>query len=329
MPRVSIGLPVFNGAQYLVRTLDAILEQSYDDFELFISDNASTDTTPDICHSYAQRDWRIRYERLATNQGVVYNSNHVFHQARGEYFRWASHDDLVAPHHLARCVETLDAHPEMVAVYSQVMLIDGRGAPIDHYREPEGLDQPNVVERYRIASEGVRLCNILYGLIRADSLRATKLCCPYVGSDIDLILELLLHGPMCEIPEVLFLRRLHDQAASQMTEEALRHHYSPDHANSRSLEMKTWWRYGNRFDQLRRAPIGLAERLALISLLAKQVRWHAGEMCDELFAACGWPIPAGPPAPSPPETPATPQLENLPAPARRFDAGTPSNRCHI
>ena len=107
-PRLSIGLPVYNGENYLAESLDALLGQTYEDFELIISDNASTDGTADICHSYAKQDSRIRYIRQRQNIGCAPNHNYLVDEARGELFKWASDDDLYARDMIRLCVEALD-----------------------------------------------------------------------------------------------------------------------------------------------------------------------------------------------------------------------------
>ena len=96
-PLVSIGLPVYNGDRYLAEALDSILAQSFADFELIISDNASTDGTQDICETYARRDERIVYSRLPENLGAAPNYNRLVEMARGELFKWAAHDDRIKP----------------------------------------------------------------------------------------------------------------------------------------------------------------------------------------------------------------------------------------
>ena len=105
-PRLSIGLPVYNGADYLAQSLDSLLGQTYEDFELILSSNASTDATDDICRAYAARDSRIRFFRQPTNIGAVPNHYFVFEQATGELFKWASGDDLYARDLLARVHRT-------------------------------------------------------------------------------------------------------------------------------------------------------------------------------------------------------------------------------
>ena len=104
-PRVSIGLPVYNGEKYLRAALDCILRQDYADFELVICDNASSDGTEAICREYAARDGRIRYTRNETNIGASGNYKRVFELARGEFFKWASHDDTFHPSLVRRCME--------------------------------------------------------------------------------------------------------------------------------------------------------------------------------------------------------------------------------
>jgi glycosyltransferase involved in cell wall biosynthesis len=96
VPRLTVGLPVYNGEKYLAESLEALLGQSYEDFELIISDNASTDGTADICRRYGEQDSRIRYVRQSRNIGCAPNHNFVVKEARGELFKWASDDDLYA-----------------------------------------------------------------------------------------------------------------------------------------------------------------------------------------------------------------------------------------
>ena len=107
MPRVSIGMPVYNGEEFLERALDSLLAQSFSDFELIISDNASQDKTQEICLRYAARDPRVKYYRNETNIGAAENFNRVFALSSGEYFKWAGHDDSWTPDYLERCVSSV------------------------------------------------------------------------------------------------------------------------------------------------------------------------------------------------------------------------------
>src|SRR5690348_2515296 len=127
-PRLSVGLPVYNGERYLAETLDSLIEQTFEDFELIISDNASTDGTAGICRRYEKLDSRIRYFRQPRNIGGAPNHNFVARQARGELFKWVSADDLYARDLLERCVDALNDLPHVVLAHPWTATIDGSGA---------------------------------------------------------------------------------------------------------------------------------------------------------------------------------------------------------
>src|SRR5262249_49825759 len=126
-PRVTVGIPVYNGEAYLSQSISSILAQTFTDFELIISDNGSTDGTEQICREYAAKDHRIHYHREETNRGAAWNHNRLVELARGEYFKWQCADDLGAPQMIAECVAELDANPELVLCYGQFIRIDRSG----------------------------------------------------------------------------------------------------------------------------------------------------------------------------------------------------------
>jgi glycosyltransferase involved in cell wall biosynthesis len=134
-PRVSIGLPVFNGERYLARALDSLVAQDFEDFELIISDNASTDGTSEICQEYAGRDRRINVHRNERNIGAVGNFNRTLQLSSGDYFKWAAHDDWCAPEFLSRCVEVLDEDPSMILCFTAMGVADAEGRVFRVQRE--------------------------------------------------------------------------------------------------------------------------------------------------------------------------------------------------
>src|SRR5690349_16130603 len=148
-PRLSVGLPVYNGENYLAESIEALLGQSYEDFELIISDNASTDGTADICRRYQQKDPRIRYLRQEHNIGAAPNHNILVEQARGELFKWASHDDLYARDLLERCVDALDQFPHVVLAHSWTALIDDSGTVTKAVRYGLASASQSAPERFR------------------------------------------------------------------------------------------------------------------------------------------------------------------------------------
>lgn len=236
-PKVSIGLSVFNGARYLVETIDCLLAQTYEDFELVISDNASTDGTEDICRGYAARDPRVRYERQERNHGAPWNFNRVFELSKGSYFKWAAHDDLCAATFLARCVEVLDANPAVVWCQARVGVIDGRGHAVESHGPCDLSGAAEVLaatgercrlqlaaspatryahQRFRRVLLGNTSCFDIYGLIRRADLQCTSLWKPCLGWEKVLLGELALRGRCAEIPEELFQFRIHEDACSAL-----------------------------------------------------------------------------------------------------------------
>lgn len=234
VPTVSVGMPVYNGADYLAQAIESVLHQTYGDFELLIQDNASTDETAEICRAYAAQDARIDYARNPDNVGAINNFNLVFQRARGRYFKWAAHDDLCAPEFLERCVAVLDDRPAVVLASGQTRLINDDGSPVaydEHLKcyvtrhgAPVGIIDPE--HRAEGQVPAARFWDILvrtmrtfeiFGLIRTDALRRTVLHENYYGSDKVLLAQLSLLGPFHILDEVLLYRRCHPDQSSVLS----------------------------------------------------------------------------------------------------------------
>lgn len=230
-PRVSIGLPVYNGEAYLAKAIESLLGQTFRDFELIISDNASTDGTEAICREYAKQDGRIRYERQGRNLGAAENFNRAAQLARGEYFRWAAHDDVCGPQLLDRCVEALDANPKAILAQGQAAIIDRHGRVIatpDGQGQMELLDPPRLMDsadparRFGELLLRTKWCFDIFGLMRLSALRRTHGHEPYYGSDKVILASLCLMGPFVTVPQVLFYRRHHPDSSTGIKESAQR-----------------------------------------------------------------------------------------------------------
>jgi glycosyltransferase involved in cell wall biosynthesis len=208
-PTVSIGLPVYNGEAFMERALDSILKQDFEDFELVISDNASTDGTGGICETYARGDKRIRYFRSETNCGVNPNHDRVFELSEGEYFMWAAHDVEWLAGLLRRCVQVMQGAPtSVVLVYPRCEVVqNGQILPFDERSSIESKDRRSY-RRLETVVRHVYMVNQLYGLMKADALRKTRLNGCYASSDFVLLAELAMLGEIWEIPEVLLRRRI-------------------------------------------------------------------------------------------------------------------------
>ncbi|MDZ7736278.1 MAG: glycosyltransferase family 2 protein [Gammaproteobacteria bacterium] len=214
MPIVSIGMPVFNADDYIEAAIDSILAQTFEDYELIISDNGSTDNTEAICRSYQAHDERICYFRHQENLGAAWNHNFVYLKSSGRYFRWHSHDDICSPEYLDKCVPVLEEQPGAVLTYPATTIIDSEGRITDIYDDRLSLNEKLPHQRLKHYLQNVRMCNPVLGLIRSNALANTHLLGAYISADKVLLAELALQGRFIELPYRIFYRRVHAQKST-------------------------------------------------------------------------------------------------------------------
>lgn len=208
-PVVSVGLAVRNGEPYIGEAIESILNQTLEDIELVITDNASEDGTSDTCRRYAKEDPRVRYHRNPQDLGSVGNSNLAVNMARGRYFKWAAHDDALRPRFLEACVEALDADPRIVLAWTHTLTIDPEGAVVKAWgAQPHLCDAPTTALRLRPFLEPFET-HLIWGVIRKEVLDSTPLLRSLPACDRPMLAELALRGPFCQVPEELFLHREH------------------------------------------------------------------------------------------------------------------------
>ncbi len=217
MPRVSIGLPVYNGQNYLKESIGSVLCQTYEDFELIISDNASTDHTEDICKEYASQDSRIRYCRNNENLGYAKNFNRVFDLSSGIYFKWISHDDVIHPTFLEKCLYVMDEFPDIIGVFPSLAYIDEVGKVIKYCNKDYNILGKDHLIRLRelmnFEIDGTEIFWSIYSLLRRDILRKTALHGTYVAADRVLLLELILQGKIKQINDTFLYVRKHPESS--------------------------------------------------------------------------------------------------------------------
>jgi glycosyltransferase involved in cell wall biosynthesis len=277
LPRVSIGLAVRNGASYLAAAIDSILAQTFTDFELIICDNASTDNTEAICRGYAERDARIRYERNAQNIGGTNNENLTITRARGEYFRLAAYDDMLAPDLLEKCVAVLDSRPDVVLCYSYVTEIDDNGNFIQITRRDKGT-AATAHQRMHELMYRDHTCEMTYGLIRTAVLRKTRLYQNYTDADRTLLCEMALHGRFHEIPEALFHKRYH--AANQYLDWRARMSWFHPGTEG-SITFPNWMQFADMFVTVQRVPLPRDEKLRCYLITGRWSLRHSLRMGKE------------------------------------------------
>jgi glycosyltransferase involved in cell wall biosynthesis len=288
-PRVSIGLPVYNGTRFLSDAITSVLSQSYEDFELIISDNASTDATGEICRAFSARDRRVRYHRMDVNRGASANFNHTFEMARGEFFRWHSDDDLLAPTYLQRCVAALDADASAVLAHTQTLVIDERGEAITELRyDLDHVASPDPRRRLADVLRTDRWCFDVFGLTRSAALARTRKLDRYVASDRILRAELALQGRFRIVDEPLFLNRDHpDRSVRKYPAHHLRAEWF-DPRLAGTMVLPHWRILSEYWMAMGRHPLTLRQRAAcrleLMAWLGRDLNW-ARLGADVLLAA--------------------------------------------
>lgn len=215
VPRVSIGVPVFNGEAFIETALRSLLTQTYTDIEVVISDNASTDRTEEICRRIAAEDSRVRYSRASANRGLVWNHRRALAMARGEFFMFAPHDDWFAPSYVEAAVQALDADPEVSFAHAVTVLVDEDGTEIGRELTRQRMQDP---------SPSIRFWDMLtvqgginwYGLARRRLMQRIGRYEALPRSERIVLAELALWGPFALLPAGLYFRRIHAGQATAL-----------------------------------------------------------------------------------------------------------------
>jgi glycosyltransferase involved in cell wall biosynthesis len=272
-PRVTVGLPVHNGENYIAETLSCFLGQTFTDLEVVVSDNASADRTREIVESFAARDARVRYVRQATNVGGAENYNVVFHEARGEYFTWTAHDDLRSPGWVEQAVAALDAHPDAALAISDALRIDSQGRPFQTYPIRHELYADAVCDRFRAALRQNPIL-MIFGMARSDAIRRTCLHEHYTGSDWGVTGGLALQGRVVHMDDATFYYRVHKESltsryAGRMwwQRSAFEAWFAPERGGR--IVFPSWRRLRSYVRSILAAPVPRRARLRLLGTLAR------------------------------------------------------------
>lgn len=218
IPKVSIGMPVYNGETFIKKALDSLLSQTFNDFELIISDNASTDGTEEICRQYVAKNHRVQYIRQSRNMGAKWNFSFVLQKARGEYFMWASHDDIWGKNFIGECVGYLYNNDDIGLVFS-MFWVTSRMYPFVKMKQFPHMsflcdDDPFVrVVKFMEMEDSTYRANAIYGLWRRNIVK--QIFTIFDGEDerfVDMVWEiammiyLLTMNKCFQIPRVLFYK---------------------------------------------------------------------------------------------------------------------------
>lgn len=278
---VSIGIPCFNGENYLAEALKSVLAQDHDALEVIVADNASTDASLEIARAVASADPRVSILTADRNRGAAWNYNRLVDAATGEFFKWAAHDDLCASTFVSACVAAMRDDERIVLAYPQSDIVDARGMFVRHHEEDLGLQIDGPLRRTVRLLWRVRMVHAVFGVMRTDVLRRTRLIQPFDSSDVALLVELALRGHVAEVEGRLFLRRRHaeDSRSANRNSREVAEWFAPDRPRSgRSRPLITSY-----VDSAWRWAPGLPQAVVTASTLAgvgavTEVRWHRREL---------------------------------------------------
>ena len=285
-PSVSVGVPVRNGGRFIALTLQSLLAQTFEDFELIISDNASDDETESVCREFAARDSRVVYYRHEQNIGLARNYNFLIKNARGQYFKWAAADDIHEAEYLRRCVDVLQQDDSVVLAYGKAAFIDEHGQRLNEVDPGFDLQNDSVCERLRYVIRSKHWVNAIFGLIRSEVLLKTPLMPDYPSGDYTILGELSLFGKFVEIQEPLFLRRLHPGASSQnVGDDNWLAQFWTGKNNAVDARMVLWRRSFGHAATIGRSNLGFAQKLSLAGSLVRTMITGRVRLASELKTA--------------------------------------------
>jgi glycosyltransferase involved in cell wall biosynthesis len=295
VPAVSVGIPVFNGESYLEVAISSVLAQSFEDLELIISDNASTDRTAEICQDYAARDRRVRYFRNPQNLGAAPNYNRALSHARGRYFKWLAHDDRITPTYLAKTVRVLDERTDAVLCNSVVSYIDQNGAPIGLYNTGLALaDSPSAAARFGWMVLRSHSCVDFFGLIRRDTLMSSLQHASFHGADRALLAQLAIRGRLIQLPAPLVEMREHPNRYTRQNVRSADRAAWHDASKRGKISLPTWRLYGEYLKMVRKERMLPKERAGCYGVLTRWwgVNWNIARAAVDVIAVVAPGAPA-------------------------------------
>jgi glycosyltransferase involved in cell wall biosynthesis len=217
MPLVSIGLPVYNGGKYLYEAIESVLAQTFKDFELIISDNASTDETAIICSKFRKKDRRILYYRNDKNIGAAKNFNQVFKLSSGKYFKWIAADTTIEPIFIKKCINLLEKDNSIILACTRFICRYENNNTANFLNRNLEVRSHKAYDRLRAILDRIITSQLpIWGLVRSSVLRQTRLIMPFIGSDSCLLVELGLIGNFGQVKEYLSTVRRHNDSYSDI-----------------------------------------------------------------------------------------------------------------
>lgn len=294
-PLVSIGLPVYNGENFVAEAIECVLAQTFSDWELIICDNSSTDRTVSICRKFADKDSRIRIYQNERNMGVSPNYNRAFQLCHGRYFKWITHDDVFGAEFIESCIRELEDDDRVVMAFPRLAYVDADGRLL---RRQQASDlsiigptaESRVSQLMRLEAQSTDIFWSQFGVIRRNTLEETSLMGLYNGSDQVLLLEIALRGNLKQVQKDLFFRREHPASSTMRrgwaTKERATFVYADD---TRALVFPYCRMLKEHLSCIRNSPIPFWDKTrcaaAVLNRFRKQWKYFAHEAIDSPLEA--------------------------------------------
>jgi len=290
-PKISIGMPAYNSERTIASAIDSLLAQSFKDFELIVSDNASSDSTLEIVQRFAAADPRIQLVRQAQNIGANANYTYVARCARGKYFKWASSSDWYDSTFLERCIEFLELNNDAVLAYPRTRVFQNIPSKYLEYDSDIDVCEENPEDRLMHVIRKIRLNNVMNGLIRTEYLRKTRYIERYPSADVVLVGNLALLGKLKLLPEPLYYRRMESETStSLMSPEAIERHHYPN-PTIRSL-FPSWKLYIGWMRISLSATINMKQRKRVMVIVTRMAYWNWKDLINDIRMALRFVFPS-------------------------------------
>jgi glycosyltransferase involved in cell wall biosynthesis len=278
---LTVAVPVYNGERFLRQCLDSLLSQTYRDFVLVISDNASTDRTREICESYANADSRVRYHRNAVNIGLYGNFNLLLGLVRTPYVKLASADDFWAPTMLADAMGEMQSDPSLVLCHPRAVLVDEDGREIRRYEKSLQLTDDDPAVRFRRVLTELGLVNQLMGVMRTDAVRSMLPLMKQPPADSVFVAELSLYGKIMELPKYQYFRRFHEECSSWDRNSESHQLKRVSSGGARRVRLATWKYHWGLVRRVLHSPLRPGAKIKLLGFLGRRAVWDRSELLRE------------------------------------------------
>jgi glycosyltransferase involved in cell wall biosynthesis len=286
MPMLTVGMPVYNADRFLSKSLNSILSQTFTNFELIISDNASTDRTEEICREYSSRDRRIRYYRNPKNMGAGWNHRRVYSMATGKYFKQSAHDDFCEPTFFETCIRALERDPGLTVAYTKTRIVNSEGRFLEDYECALNTDHSDPVVRFTDLVLVGHRCFQIFGIHRRSALQQVPPQGSFAHADRILLAQLGLLGRFFEVPERLFISTRHDGQSvwtmpARTESKSFRLTRKPgtlpnlewwDPSRSKAITFPEWNAFRKYCESIRNSPLGTSQKARAYGVM---MRWAA------------------------------------------------------